>query len=117
MDIRRYDILMADMSGAIGSEQGGLRPVVVIQNDIGNIYSPTTIVMPLSSKLKSLHQPTHTLIRKDNDNGLKTDSIVLGEQIRTISVERIKWKIGTIVNKNDREAIRRVYEANFALGE
>lgn len=113
MDIRRYDILMADMSGTIGSEQGGLRPVVVIQNDIGNIYSSTTIVMPLSSKLKSLNQPTHTLIKRSNDTGLKTDSILLGEQMRVISNQRIIKKIGTVTDKNERSEIRRVYEANF----
>lgn len=113
MDIRRYDILMADMSGTIGSEQGGLRPVVVIQNDIGNIYSSTTIVMPLSSKLKSLNQPTHTLIKRSNDTGLKTDSILLGEQMRVISNQRIIKKIGSVTDENEQKEIRRVYEANF----
>ena len=113
MDIRRYDILMADMSGAIGSEQGGLRPVVVIQNDIGNIYSSTTIVMPLSTKLKSLNQPTHTLIKRSNDTGLKADSILLGEQMRVISNQRIIKKIGSVTDKKEQREIRRVYEANF----
>ena len=113
MDIRRYDILMADMSGTIGSEQGGLRPVVVIQNDIGNIYSSTTIVMPLSTKLKSLNQPTHTLIKRSNDTGLKADSILLGEQMRVISNQRIIKKIGSVTNKIEQNEIRRGYEANF----
>ena len=113
MDIRRYDILMADMSGTIGSEQGGLRPVVVIQNDIGNIYSSTTIVMPLSTKLKSLNQPTHTLIKRSNDTGLKADSILLGEQMRVISNQRIIKKIGSVTDKKEQREIRRVYEANF----
>ena len=113
MDIRRYDILMADMSGTIGSEQGGLRPVVVIQNDIGNIYSSNTIVMPLSTKLKSLNQPTHTLIKRSNDTGLKADSILLGEQMRVISNQRIIKKIGSVTDKKEQREIRRVYEANF----
>ena len=76
MDIRKYDIVQADLGHTtIGSEQGGVRPVLVVQNDTGNIFSTTTIVIPLSSKLKSLHQPTHALIHKSNDTGLKTDFI------------------------------------------
>ena len=113
MDIRRYDIVLADLSGTVGSEQGGTRPVLVIQNDIGNIKSNVTIVFPLSSKLKAPKQPTHALLRKDKDNGLMMDSVVLGEQIRAISTERIKWKIGTVKNEEDRTEIRRVYQANF----
>ena len=116
MDIRRYDILMADMSGAIGSEQGGLRPVIVIQNNLGNIHSSTTIVMPMTSKLKP-SQPTHTLIKRNKDNNLKVDSVVLGEQIRTISIERIKFKIGSVKDEKTQKEIRRVYEANFNFGE
>ena len=113
MDIRRYDIVLADLSGAVGSEQGGTRPVLVVQNDAGNIFSACTIVMPLSTRLKSLNQPTHTLLKKDEDNGLIADSVVLGELIRVVSTERIKWKIGTVKNEEDRAEIRRVYQANF----
>ena len=114
MDIRKYDIVQADLGNTtIGSEQGGIRPVLIIQNDTGNIFSTTTIVIPLSSKLKSLHQPTHTLIRKSNDTGLKADSVLLGEQMRVISNQRIIKKIGTVTNKIEQKEIRRVYEANF----
>ena len=113
MDIRRYDIVQADLGQVVGSEQGGIRPVLIIQNDIGNIHSCTTIVIPLSSRLKSLNQPTHTLIKKSADTGLKTDSILLGEQIRVISNQRIIKKIGTVTDNNERREIRRVYEANF----
>lgn len=113
MDIRRYDIVKADLSGAIGSEQGGIRPVLIIQNNIGNIYSSCTIVMPLSSKIKSLNQPTHTLIKRSMDTGLKTDSILLGEQMRVISSQRIICKIGTVTDEEERREIRRVYRANF----
>ena len=118
MDIRRYDIVQVDLGKAdlgqvIGSEQGGIRPVLVVQNDIGNKFSNTTIVIPLSSRLKSLNQPTHTLIRKSVDNGLKTDSVLLGEQMRVISSQRIIKKIGTITDENEQKEIRRVYEANF----
>lgn len=114
MEIKRYDIVQADLSGTIGSEQGGIRPVLIIQNDVGNLHSTTTIVMPLSTKtFKNLNQPTHTLIKKSADTGLKMDSILLGEQMRVISVKRIKKKIGCVTNENELKEIRRVYEANF----
>lgn len=113
MNFRRYDIVQADLGQVVGSEQGGIRPVIIIQNNTGNIYSTCTIVMPLSSKLKSLNQPTHTLIRKSVDNGLKTDSVLLGEQMRVISNQRIIRKIGTVTNELEKKEIRRVYEANF----
>lgn len=113
MDIRRYDIVKADLSGAVGSEQGGIRPVLIVQNNIGNIYSTTTIVIPFSTRLKSINQPTHTLIKRSMDTGLKTDSILLGEQMRVISSQRIICKIGTVTDEEERREIRRVYQANF----
>lgn len=113
MDIRRYDIVQADLGEVIGSEQGGKRPVLIIQNDCGNIHSLTTIIMPLSSKLKSLNQPTHTLIKRSVDTGLKTDSVLLGEQMRVISSQRIIKKIGIVTDELERMEIRRVYQANF----
>lgn len=114
MDFKRYDIVQADLSGTIGSEQGGIRPVLIIQNDIGNLYSPTTIIMPLSTKiLKNTNQPTHTLIKKSADTGLKMDSVLLGEQMRVISNKRIKKKIGTVTDEFEKNEIRRVYNANF----
>lgn len=64
MDIKKYDVVEANLNGAIGSEQGGVRPVLVIQNNVGNLHSSTTIVMPFSTKLKNLNQPTHTLTRQ-----------------------------------------------------
>ena len=113
MDIRRYDIVQADLGSVIGSEQGGIRPVLIIQNDIGNKFSNTTIIIPLTSKIKSLNQPTHTLIKRSINTGLKTDSVLLGEQMRVISNQRIIKKIGTVTDENERKEIRRVYEANF----
>lgn len=113
MDIRRYDIVQADLGEVVGSEQGGRRPVLIIQNDQGNMYSNCTIVIPLTSKIKSLYQPTHTLIKSSMDTGLKVDSMLLGEQIRVISSQRIIKKIGTVTNKEEIKEIRRVYEANF----
>lgn len=112
-NIRRYDIVKADLSGSVGSEQGGVRPVLVIQNDVGNTCSCTTIVMPLTSRLKRINQPTHTLIKKSIENGLLKDSMVVGEQIRTIDQKRIIKKIGTVVNARERKEIRRVYNAIF----
>lgn len=114
MNVKRYDIVQADLSGSIGSEQGGIRPVLIIQNDIGNLHSPTTIIMPLSTKVcKNPNQPTHTLIKKSKETGLKMDSIVLGEQMRVISNQRIIKKIGTVTDEEEREEIRRVFNANF----
>ena len=113
MEIRRYDIVQADLGQVVGSEQGGIRPVLIIQNNTGNIFSSCTIIMPLSSKLKSLNQPTHTLIRKSVDTGLKTDSVLRSEQRRVISSQRMSKKIGTVTDENEKKEIRRVYEANF----
>lgn len=113
MEVKRYDIVQADLSGTVGSEQGGVRPVLIIQNDIGNLHSPTTIVMPLSTRVKNPNQPTHTLIRSSADTGLKIDSILLGEQMRVISNQRIKRKIGVVTDEKEKREIRRVYEANF----
>ena len=114
MTIKRFDIVQVNLYGTIDNEQGGIRPAIVIQNNVGNLYSHTTIVMPLSSKIyKNPNQPTHTLIRKSVDNGLKMDSMVLGEQMRVISNSRIIRKIGTITDDNDKNEIRRVYNANF----
>lgn len=113
MDIRRYDIIQADFGKTIGSEQGGIRPAVIIQNDTGNKCSSTTLVIPLTSRMRSLSQPTHTLIHKSSDTGLRNDSILLGEQMRVISNQRIIKKIGTVTDNKERKEIRRVYEANF----
>ena len=83
--IFKNDVVKIDLSGSIGSEQGKVRYGVVVQNNKGNLFSSCTIVMPLTSKIKSLHQPTHTLIRSNVNTGLKTDSMLLGEQMRAIS--------------------------------
>ncbi len=114
MEVKLYDIVQADLSGTVGSEQGGIRPVLIIQNDVGNLFSPTTIIMPFSTKVfKNPNQPTHTLIKKSADTGLKEDSILLGEQMRVISNKRIIKKIGSVTNEDERNEIRRVYVANF----
>ncbi len=91
---RRGDIYIANLNPFKGSEQGGTRPVLVLQNNDGNLYCPTLIVAPLSSKLKKPNLPTHYLLKKGR--GLMTDSIVELEQIKTIDKCRIKRYIGRI---------------------
>lgn len=114
MTLKRFDVVIVDFgSDVVGSEQGGIRPALVIQNNIGNLHSNTTIVMPLTSHQKNLYQPTHALLKKDRDNGLSVDSVLLGECIRQVSKRRIKKYLGCITNDIQKKEIRRVYNANF----
>ena len=91
--VKRGDIYYADLSPVIGSEQGGVRPVLVIQNDVGNKYSPTVIVAAITSQINKAKMPTHIEINGD-DYGLSKDSVILLEQIRTIDKKRLKEKTG-----------------------
>ena len=91
--VRRGDIYYADLSPVVGSEQGGVRPVLVVQNDIGNKYSPTVIVAAITSQIHKGKLPTHVEISA-SDYGLSKDSVILLEQIRTIDKKRLKEKIG-----------------------
>lgn len=91
--VKRGDIFYADLSPVIGSEQGGVRPVIVIQNDIGNKYSPTIIIAAITSQINKAKLPTHIEINAP-DYGLPKDSVVLLEQIRTIDKRRLREKIG-----------------------
>lgn len=93
MIVKRGDIYYADLSPVIGSEQGGVRPVLVIQNDIGNKYSPTVIVAAITSQINKAKLPTHIEISAE-DYGLPKDSVVLLEQIRTIDKKRLREKVG-----------------------
>ena len=112
--LRRFDVILVDFGfDIIGSEQGGIRPAIIIQNDIGNIYSSTTIVMPLSTKIKNLNQPTHTLIEKGKEKGLVENSMVLGEAMRQISEKWIIKYLGCISEEIEKDEIKRVYFANF----
>ena len=95
MIVKRGDMFYADLSPVVGSEQGGIRPVVIIQNDVGNRHSPTVIAAAITSQTGKNKLPTHIEIGSEN-NGLKADSIVLTEQIRTIDKSRLKEKIGHI---------------------
>ena len=91
--VRRGDIFYADLSPVVGSEQGGLRPVLIIQNDVGNKYSPTVIAAAITSRMSKTRLPTHIDIYADKA-GLAKDSVILLEQIRTLDKRRLKEKMG-----------------------
>ena len=93
--VKRGEIYYADLSPVVGSEQGGVRPVLVIQNDVGNKYSPTIIVAAITSKLSKAKIPTHVEL-SSLDYGLPKDSVVLLEQLRTLDKRRLKEKIGVV---------------------
>ncbi len=92
MQITRGDIYFADLSPVVGSEQGGVRPVLVVQNDVGNKFSPTVIVAAITSKIAKSQLPIHVEVTRE-DHGLDRDSVVLCEQIRTIDKRRLREKI------------------------
>lgn len=108
MTVKRGDIFYADLSPVVGSEQGGVRPVLIVQNDIGNKYSPTIIAAAITSKINKAKMPTHIELSA-NVYGLNKDSVILLEQIRTIDKRRLREKIGRL----DSEIMRRVDKALF----
>ena len=95
MSIKRGDMYYADLSPVIGSEQGGIRPVLIIQNDVGNKFSPTVIAAAITSQISKSRLPTHINI-DSKEYGLMKDSVILAEQIRTIDKSRLKEKIGQV---------------------
>ena len=95
MNVKRGDIYYADLRPVVGSEQGGIRPVLIVQNDIGNRYSPTVIAAAITSQHDKTELPTHIKVNADGC-GLTKDSIVLLEQVRTIDKRRLKEKMGTL---------------------
>lgn len=116
-DLKKYDIVLVDFGNdVLDGEQGGIRPGLIIQNDVGNYYSNTTIVMmvmPLSTKIhKNRKQPTHTLLKK-GESGLTQDSLLLGECMRQISEKRIIKYIGKVTDEIEKYNIKQVYLANF----
>ncbi|MCX7841739.1 MAG: type II toxin-antitoxin system PemK/MazF family toxin [Clostridia bacterium] len=106
MVIKRGDIFYADLSPVIGSEQGGIRPVLIVQNDVGNKYSPTVIAAAITSQINKAKLPTHIEISAQ-EYGLVKDSVILLEQIRTIDKKRLREKIGHL----DDELMDKVNEA------
>jgi mRNA interferase MazF len=105
MNIRRGDIFYADLRPVIGSEQGGIRPVLVLQNDIGNRHSPTVIVAAITSRMNKAKLPTHVELCASNCEMVK-DSVILLEQLRTIDKRRLKDKVchieGSVLKKIDK---------------
>lgn len=93
--IKRGELYYADLSPVVGSEQGGVRPVLVVQNDVGNKYSPTVIAVAVTSKLTKAKLPTHIELNAE-EYGLTKDSVILMEQIRTIDKRRLKERIGQL---------------------
>ncbi|HKM28115.1 MAG TPA: type II toxin-antitoxin system PemK/MazF family toxin [Anaerovoracaceae bacterium] len=95
MIVKKGDLYFADLSPVVGSEQGGIRPVLVVQNDVGNKYSPTIIVAAVTSQINKAKLPTHVELEAA-DGGLSKNSVVLLEQLRTIDKQRLKERIGTL---------------------
>ena len=97
MNIKRGDIYYADLSPVVGSEQGGLRPVLIVQNDVGNRYSPTVIAAAITSRMGKTRLPTHIDIYA-SEVGLAKDSVILLEQVRTLDKRRLREKMGHLDN-------------------
>ena len=114
MVIKRGDMFYADLSPVVGSEQGGIRPVLIVQNDMGNKYSPTVIAAAITSQINKNKLPTHIEIDSE-EFGLKSDSVVLAEQIRTIDKSRLKEKIGHIDDEKVMDRINNAIGVSFGL--
>ena len=112
-ELKMFDIIYVDFSdNKIGSEQSGIHPYIIIQNNIGNKHCPTVLGMSLTSVLKKEYMPTHCIIHKTTENGLKHDSMLLGETLTQISKERIINKIGLITDEKTKNEILTVFFAN-----
>ena len=114
MIVKRGDIYYADLSPVVGSEQGGIRPVLVIQNDIGNKYIPTVIAAAITSQINKAKMPTHIELAA-KDYGLNKDSVILLEQIRTIDKRRLREKIGRI-DDGLMASVNNALSISFGLG-
>ena len=111
--IRRGDIYYADLSPVVGSEQGGLRPVLIVQNDVGNKYSPTVIAAAITSKMSKAKLPTHIDVTA-SQVGLLKDSVILLEQIRTIDKLRLKERVGHL-DDNTMWSVNDALSVSFGL--
>ena len=112
----KYDVIFGEFPDSDGSVQSGCRPGIVIQNNIGNRFSPTLIAIPLTSKIKNLDQATHLLIERNEENGLKTNSMLLAEQISTIDKKKVK-KVGTISDRELQKSIFKCFIYSAAYGD
>ncbi len=115
MQVQRGDVFYADLSPVVGSEQGGIRPVLILQNDIGNQYSPTTIIAAITSQIAKAKLPTHIEIQAKM-SGLDKDSVVLLEQIRTIDKSRLFEKVSSL-NIEYMNRVNRAVEISLGLVE
>lgn len=115
MTVKRGEIYYADLSPVVGSEQGGVRPVLIVQNDVGNRYSPTVIAAAITSQKEKSKLPTHIEINSQVC-GLSRDSVVLLEQIRTLDKKRLKEKMGRL-DDGSMGQINQALSISFGLGE
>ena len=113
MNVKRGDIYYADLSPVVGSEQGGVRPVLIVQNDVGNKYSPTVIAAAITSQQDKSRMPTHINVNGDAC-GLSKDSVVLLEQVRTIDKQRLKERMGNL-SQGDMNKINKALTVSFGL--
>ncbi len=114
MLIKRGEIYYADLSPVVGSEQGGVRPVLIVQNDVGNKFSPTVIAAAITSQRFKTNLPTHIHVNAD-ECGLAKDSIVLLEQVRTLDKQRLREKMGNL-DERDMSRIDKALSVSFGLG-
>ena len=115
MIVKRGDIYYADLSPVVGSEQGGVRPVLIVQNNVGNKFSPTVIAAAITSQINKAKMPTHIEIDAD-DYGLSKDSVILLEQVRTIDKRRLKERIGHL-NDHMMNRVNEAIEISLGLEE
>ncbi|MCD8106494.1 MAG: type II toxin-antitoxin system PemK/MazF family toxin [Oscillospiraceae bacterium] len=114
MSVLRGEIYYADLSPVVGSEQGGIRPVLIVQNDVGNRHSPTVIAAAITSQREKTHLPTHIEI-DSSSCGLAKDSIVLLEQIRTIDKKRLKERMG-VLDQTSMSKINQALAVSLGMG-
>ncbi len=118
MNVKRGDIFYADLSPVVGSEQGGLRPVLIVQNDVGNRHSPTVIAAAITSRMTKSKLPTHIDVKcsvGSSGAGLSCDSVILLEQIRTIDKKRLKEKMGHL-DEYTMSQVNQAISVSFGLG-
>ena len=112
--VKRGDIYYADLSPVVGSEQGGVRPVLIVQNDAGNMHSPTVIAAAITSQMTKARLPTHIELATKG-SGLQKNSIVLLEQVRTLDKTRLREKMGSVDNTS-MNRVNRALSISFGLG-
>ncbi|MBQ1674473.1 MAG: type II toxin-antitoxin system PemK/MazF family toxin [Oscillospiraceae bacterium] len=112
--VKRGDIFYADLSPVVGSEQGGVRPVLIVQNDTGNRHSPTVIAAAITSQMGKAKLPTHIEVTAES-SGLPKDSVILLEQVRTLDKRRLRERMGR-ANRNVMEQVDQAIAVSFGLG-